>query len=334
MPTNSSTEKNYQSKNFSEVKIQLPSVAIADTEQAAGYLLRRDLLDNKEQHRHSRASAARELRYATNQHERDDLHANIRHEARQEQDIKRILTDRFVPQHSDSQLLGARALFASPLFHVRSKSSPRREHVELLLTPPDMEPLRYEGPELRQSDARVFLALVHMLRDIRSGVCASFHVRELCQALFGRYDGDSRRQLRESIQRLQRGLLVFSCFSVQMLQRFDFPSHGPWSVSLDPQVAKLFEHTPKVWLQLQQRLALPDGLTTWLYAYVESQRRLIPMQLDTLRALCGAESSGRAFANRLRIALGHLAEAGLIDAGWSLRSDLVRWRKPLPMVNE
>lgn len=195
-----------------------------------------------------------------------------------------------------------------------------------------MEPVRYEGPELRQSDARVFLALVHMLRDIRCGVCASFQAGELCQALFGRYDGDSRRQLRESIQRLQRGLLVFSSFSVQMLQRFDFPSRGPWSVALDPQVAALFDHTPKVWLQLQQRLALPDGLTTWLYAYVESQRRLIPMQLDTLRALCGAESSGRAFANRLRVALRHLAEAGLIDVGWSLRGDQLRWRKRLPLL--
>lgn len=310
----------------------LPTIAIADNERAASYLLRRDLLDNKEQHRQGRASAARELRQASNHHERDDLHADIRWNAQEEQDIKRILAEEFVPQHSEQQLLGARVLFVSPLFHVRSKSSPRREHVELLLTPPDMEPVRYEGPELRQSDARVFLALVNMLRDLRCGTCASFHAGELCRALYGRYDGDSRRQLRESIQRLQRGLLVFKSFSVQMLQRFDFPTHGPWSVSLDPQVAALFEHSPKVWLRLQQRLALPDGLTTWLYAYVESQQRLIPMQVDTLRILCGAESSGRAFTNRLRIALDQLTAAGLIDAGWSLRGDQLRWRKRLPVL--
>jgi len=316
-----------------ETSSLLPAVAIADDEHAASYLLRRDLLDNKERHRQSRADAARELRQTASLSERDDLYADIHWNAQEEQDIKRILTEEFVPQHTEQQLLGARALFVSPLFHVRSKASPRREHVELLLTPPDTEPVRYEGPELRQSDARVFLALVHMLRDLRCGTWASFQAGELCRALYGRYDGDSRRQLRDSIQRLQRGLLVFKCFSVQMLQRFDFPTHGPWSVSLDPQVAALFEHSPKVWLRLQQRLALPDGLTTWLYAYVESQRRLIPMQIDTLSKLCGAESSGHAFANRLRIALGHLTEVGLIDAGWSLRGNQLRWRKRLPAVN-
>lgn len=332
MPKNSSDKTTSCTENPVDTKTLLPSVAVADNRYAASYLLRRDLLDNKEQHCQSRASAARELRRSTNQADRNDLYKEIHWNAEKEQGIKRILAKDFVPQHSEQQLLGARALFVSPLFHVRSKSSPRREHVEMLLTPPDIEPVRYQGPELRQSDSRVFLALVNMLRDLRCGTSASFQVGEMCRALYGRYDGDSRRQLRQSIQRLQRGLLVFESFSVQMLQRFDCALHGPWSVALDPKMAALFEHTPKVWLQLQLRLALPDGLTTWLYAYVESQHRLIPMQLDTLRTLCGVESNGRAFANRLRIALGHLAEAGLIDAGWSLRGNQLRWRKRLPLL--
>lgn len=307
---------------------RLPAAALADVVACSGHLLRRELIDLKQKRVELRNSTAKQLRYARSPDEKDELHEQIRRDTAQTLLIEDTLQDCFVPQHSERQLLGARALFVSPLFHVRSKSAPRRENVELQLTPANFEtPIRYQGPELRQSDARVFLALVNILRDMKLGVTASFPVREMCEAIFGRHDGDTRRQLREHIRRLQRGLLIFSNFSAQLVLRFDHPSARAWQVCLDPHIVELFKVTPKVWLGLEQRLALTDGLATWLYAYIQSQSHLIPLQPDVIRRLCGAQSEGKAFLNRLRPALRQLAEHGVIDPGWSLSTNELRWRK-------
>lgn len=272
----------------------LPAAAIADVEASCGFLLRREVLDLKHKRDAMRKDTAKQLRQASFAAEKDELYEQIRRDALEAQILEQDLKDNFLPQHHERQLIGARALFVSPLFHVRSKSTPRLEHVELQLTPANGDmPIRYLGPELRQSDARVFLALVNVLRDLKVGVTASFPVREMCVAVFGRHDGDTRQQLREHIRRLQRGLLVFSSFSVQMVLRFDYPSSRAWHVCLDPHIVELFKVTPMVWLDLEQRLSLSDGLSSWLYGYIQSQSHLIPMNPETLRLLCGAHSQGR-----------------------------------------
>jgi hypothetical protein len=151
----------------------------------------------------------------------------------------------------------------------------------------------------------------------------------VCRCLFGRYDGNARRQLREHIQRLQQGLLISETFSVQLCQAFEYPKTGPWTVALDRHIIKLFSVSPEAWLPLQERLSLPEGMATWLYGFISSQTKLIPMRLTTLKELCGSEASGKAFSNRTRDALKLLACLGAIDAGWSLKDGEVRWRKPL-----
>ena len=75
-------------------------------------------------------------------------------------------------------------------------------------------------------------------------------------------------------------------------------------------------------------MSLPEGLTSWLFTFISSQTRLIPMQLATLRSLCGSQASDKAFSNRTRDALKLLARLGTIDPGWSLKGGQVRWRKP------
>lgn len=72
-----------------------------------------------------------------------------------------------------------------------------------------------------------------------------------------------------------------------------------------------------------------ECMATWLYGFISSQTKLIPMRLTTLRELCGSEANNKAFCNRTRDALKLLARLGAIDAGWSLKDGEVRWRKPL-----
>lgn len=252
-----------------------------------------------------------------------DRHASKSH-------LEAVLENSFLPAHGANQLLSPRVFFLSPLFRVASKRVERERTISLELRAQDGSVLmRYTGPELRQAEGLVFMALLNLSRDQRLGEQVSFSVEELCRRTFGRYDGPTRKLLLAQIKRLQRGLLEFDQFSVQLCQRFDHPSRGAWSVRLDKDVVALFQKSAEVWLDLGKRTSLPEGLPTWLYGFVESQTRLIPMKASALRELCGSDASEPSFLRTLRLALHALAEHGAIAPGWSVQGGVVRWMKPL-----
>lgn len=297
-------------------------------------LTRRGVLDAKKQFGMQREETYRELRSLKASPEKDELYRELRFNADEEADMKRRLEEHFIPQHGLTQFLSPRAFFQSCLFNARGRSVKRRPNIELeLITGLDTPGIRYSGPELRQSDGRVFLALLHMLRDVRAGTRVTFQPDVMCIALFGRYDGNSRKQLMSHIQRLQKGLVMADRFSVQLCQEFAYPRSGLWRVALHPHIVELFRISPRVWLSMPMRLSLPEGLPTWLYAYVESQTRLIPMGIAKLRELSGSESGERAFINSMRLALQELTRRDIIEPGWSLLRGQVRWMKKRPSQN-
>lgn len=327
-PAKSAVRGNDSSEPSWESRSPLPPVCVAPHEDLGAFLYRHDMLRDKEEHALSRAGAARELRGVRTPEERNEIHRFIDTQLDHERALELQLSEHFLPQHGPEQFLGTRALFSSPLFSVRARSHARTLHVTLPLgDTPEAKPVEYRGPELRQSDARVYLSLLHMLRDLRLGTVARFHAKDLCPVLFGRYDGDARRQLRENIYRLQRGLMVFPDFSVQLVLQFDYPASGAWTVALDPRILQLFRASPGVWMDLRSRLDLPDGLASWLYGYVQSQKRLIPIPLQTLIKLCGSEATFKTFTKRMQAALRVLSDMNIIDHGWFIARQEVHWRK-------
>lgn len=256
---------------------------------------------------------------------RNDAHKRIQACAAERQHLEEILTCRLLPQHGPTQFLGARTFLQTPLFRVAGKQCPRAAATTVLLL--DQPQVAYRGPELRQSDGLVFSTLLHMARDVKLGTAVSFHPSDVCRAILGRYDGNARRQLKDHIQRLQSGVVAFENFSIQLCQRFDYPAKGRWSVALDPNILSLFRDNHQVWLEVDTRLKLTEGLASWLYGYVRTQSKLIPMRLEALRARCGSEASDKALMNGMRAALRELAAHGVVDAGWSLGEGVVRWRK-------
>jgi hypothetical protein len=306
----------------------LPEVSIEHADPEEQTRTRRGVLSSKRNLEERRTLAFGETRGMRASAEKNTLYREIQDCKAEEDLLENHLKERFIPQHSPTQFLSPRAFFVSPLFRVRSKTIERQKHTELELpTTHGRKPIIYRGPELRQSDGLVFLALLHMMRDVQVGTAVSLQPETVCKALFGRYDGNSRKQLRDRVQRLQQGLIILENCSVQMCLRFEYPKTGKWTVALDPQIVEIFRVSPEVWLRMQPRLQLPDGLATWLYAFIESQTRLIPMQLASLRELCGSEASDKAFSNRFRDALHHLADNGIIDRGWSIADGAVRWMK-------
>jgi hypothetical protein len=291
-----------------------------------GRLVRRGLLAEKELCEVARNDAASQLRRASQgSAEKSDLYRRIRACTDQEHRIEEVIQTQLLPQHGPTQFIGPRAFLQTPLFRVASKQRARQGATSLVLvTQPQVV---YRGPELRQSDGLVFAALLHMARDVRLDTGVSFHAGNVCRALFARYDGNTRRQLRDHIQRLQSGVIAFDTFSIQLCLRFDYPNLGRWSVALDPHIVALFREHTHVWLDVATRIGLPEGLASWLYGYVRSQARLIPMKLETLRQQCGSEASPKAFINGMRLALQQLAQRGVIAPGWSLGAGTVRWMK-------
>ncbi len=242
--------------------------------------------------------------------------------------LETVLSSGFIPSHGLNQLVSPRVFFVSPLFKVASKRQEREKQITLSLRTNDGGALfNYTGPELRQSDGLVFMGLLNQTKDARIGTTVSFSAEELCQKTFGRYDGPTRKLLRAHIQRLQRALLEFDTFSVQLCKRFEYPARGTWAVELDPDIVQLFRRSNEIWLDLKTRKELPEGLTTWLYGFIESQTRLIPTRASALRELCGSEASDESFLRTLRVALNELTDQGVIDRGWSVRAGTVHWMK-------
>jgi len=260
--------------------------------------------------------------------ERANLYRGVQDRHAAKARLETVLTTGFLPAHGAGQLLSPRLFFVSPLFRVASKRTERERTVSMeLKTREGGLLMRYSGPELRQSDGMVFMALLNLVKDTRLGEKVSFGVEELCRRTFGRYDGPTRRLLRTHIQRLQQGLIEFEEFSVQLCLRFDHPTRGPWSVRLDKDIVAIFQRSCEVWLDLSKRKALPEGLSTWLYGFIESQTRLIPMQASTLREMCGSDATDDSFLRTLRLALRELAEQGVLEPGWSVQAGVVRWMK-------
>lgn len=257
-----------------------------------------------------------------------DLLNEVQHYAAEAESVQEDLDAHFIHPHSQLQLIGTQSFFMGRLFHVKSRSVSRAMHVEFPLDSKAPQGARYIGPELRQGDALVFMALLNMCRDYRVGKQVDFDVASMAEALWSTYNGQQRSRLKKSVQRLQRATVEFEGFTVQFVLRFEHPKRGNWSVAMDPDIVTLFRAQRVIWLDFPVWKRLSEGLTTWLYGYVRSQSRLFRWRIDDLRERCGCDAQMKTFREMLCKSLKQLAEAGLVDVGWFLLGEFLHWRLP------
>jgi hypothetical protein len=239
-----------------------------------------------------------------------------------------ILDEQFIYLHSSAQLLGTRLIFRSPLFNVRNQKTTRDARIKLQLPLDEETSAFYEGPELRQDDGLVFMALLNIARDVRLGRAVGFSAQDLCQSLWGYYDGPARVRLKTMISRLQLGILNFPTFRVHLVERFDFPTKGLWSVRLDADIVNLFPRKEVVWLDLVQRQSLTSGLASWLYGYIRSQTTLIPTKVERLRQMSGSRGKLAGFRSNLMETMAVLTAARVVCGGWRIdKNEMLHWLK-------
>lgn len=154
----------------------------------------------------------------------------------------------------------------------------------------------YLGEELRQDDETVWMQLVHMSKEARSEwVCFTPH--SFLQAIKWPIKGASYERLLTSIRRLATGgLEVYSQrfdkgVSTKLIARYEYnKKHDtPWRVQVfnkDDQLLFLFD---KLYSRLdwETRLALPEGVATWLHGFFSSHREPFDHKIETLAAGAG-----------------------------------------------
>lgn len=274
-------------------------------------------------------NSAQEVRDAgSSATERAEAYAGRDYYLQRLEDVNGRLTNGFVPQHAPSQIISADLLLASKLFNVKNSATPRHALLRFELGSPEDGPIFYRGPELRQSDGIVFMALVNSLRDVPAGHVCQFSPQEMCQAIYGYYDGRARAKLKETVLRLMQAVITFPAFSVQLAQNFQHPSTGMWEVAIDKSIVRLFQEFSYTWLDFHLHRQLADGIQTWLYAYVRTQAYLRPVALKHLMELSGSEAnSEKPFRRSLNRALIELSKNGVIDSDYAIKGGVLTWRK-------
>lgn len=147
------------------------------------------------------------------------------------------------------------------------------------------------GEELRQDDETVWMQLVHLSKQARSE-WVSFTPHSFLLALRWPISGSSYKRLLASIRRLATsGIEVYSSrfdkgVSIKLIVKYEYNKENdePWKVqvfSKDDELLFLFDklYTRFDW---ETRLALPDGVATWLHGFFSSHKVPFHHKIETL----------------------------------------------------
>jgi len=190
----------------------------------------------------------------------------------------------------------------------------------------------WNGEMLDQDDLDIWLYLLYLERSqpIDREVC--FSPSPVLRVL-GRDTGKSARDwLFQGLYRLSGGVATLESGRFRVVSSLlgwsidkQVDRH---SVSLHAELVPLFQNDAYTWLDFQRRLSIPSPLGRWLHEFYSTHAVPYPYQVETLRDLCGSETSHAShFRAELHEALDELVTAGFLMS-WAIdASDLVQVRK-------
>jgi len=175
--------------------------------------------------------------------------------------------------------------------------------------------IEYKGPELRQDDATVWLALVHRTREGLVDATVEFDPREFAASIGWDAHKKSVDKLAVCIERMQSALVRLtinetSGLRAALVGAFDW-SPERWSVRLDPRIVGLFEGGT-TFLPRAERAQLTDGLQTWLASFLRAQSDENIFELADLAKFSGSEAVLKTFGEQVRETLPKLVAAGVV----------------------
>ena len=226
-------------------------------------------------------------------------------------------------------------ILRSALFNARNKKQQREYLEKATIAVIGGGHITYTGKELRQDDETVWMQLVHLARELPLGEVIEFTAYSFVKSIGWNNSAKSYKRLRDSLTRMQATALSFYSkklaqgVSLSMIPDFEWKDEATgkalprYRVTIAPKLAELFSDVRYTLLEWQQRLALPDGLATWLHGYYASHKKPYPIKLGTIHEGAGLTIERKDnLKQKVERALDALVEVGFLES-WEIKSDLV-----------
>lgn len=221
------------------------------------------------------------------------------------------------------------------LFNAKNRKQKREELKNAAIFIIGDGAVSYTGQELRQDDQTVWMQLIDLAKSQEAGVYVEFTPKAFCQAISWPLSGQSYTRLRECLTRMQAtALSVYSArlgegISLSMIPVFKWEDQSTgkklpkWQVKIAPELKKAFGDVHFTRVEWQQRLALPDGLATWLHGYFATHSKPFPIKLETIKQGAGITIENNSELRRMVAdALRKLVEVNFL-ADWNISGDSV-----------
>lgn len=233
---------------------------------------------------------------------------------------------------AESERILPNEIVRSALFNARNRKQARQYMRGVEIAVIGGGKITYRGEELRQDDATVFMHIVHLAKKQPMGSLVEFTPYSICKAIGWGIGGEKYKRLQECLSRMQATALevrsqridgIWGGESMSMIPYFawrdsDKKTLAKYQVRLAPQLVELFGSVHYTRTDWEQRLALPDGLATWLHTYFASHRKPHPIAIETIMEGAGMTIKDRKdAAKKIRTALAKLTEVGFLTS-WEI----------------
>ncbi|MGO4813999.1 hypothetical protein AB4156_31190 [Cupriavidus sp. 2MCAB6] len=193
--------------------------------------------------------------------------------------------------------------------------------------------IEYQGEELRQDDLRTLLALLRHRSGKIIGDVIEFVARPFCRDELGWADsGDSVAKLQACILRLRRAR-IRAVFPHAVMHDFRLVSEASfnkecWSVWLSEDLMPILTRS-LTFMKASERLAMKDGLASWLYGFIKADSCLLPFDLHAMHAAAGSTYAQKDFNRHVRRHLAAFKESGIVH-GYALQGKQLRVYRTKP----
>lgn len=194
---------------------------------------------------------------------------------------------------NDKQRCLPNEIVRSPLYSARNRNIPRSYLKDVEISVIGGGRITYRGEELRQDDCKVMLHMIHLAKDLAIGEIVEFTAYAFCKAIGWPIGNRSYERLRASLRRMQATSLTIesdrlgSGISMSLIPYFEWKDAGgifkKYFIRLAPELVTLFGDVHYTRIEWAQRLALPDGLATWMHTYFASHKTPFPINIEKIK---------------------------------------------------
>jgi len=196
--------------------------------------------------------------------------------------------------------------------------------------------IEYNGQELRQDDASVFMTLLHVARGTALGVPIYFTAYSILKELGWSLNTAEYHHLRSCFTRLSSNSITLiqgegqQGFNGSLIRSFKWiesanQKSSHWGVILEPGIAQLYSTNSFTEMEWAQRKAITGRapLAQWLHSFLATHQKPYAISVNKYHELSASKAANLAdFRGRLHDALHRLIDVGFL-AAYSISNDLV-----------